>query len=44
MRLNGCAVVTVNPPAELDVRAGDAAAWIAAALGDGGGSGGAWRL
>jgi 23S rRNA (adenine2030-N6)-methyltransferase len=39
LRLNGCAVVVINPPAGLEGPAGEAAAWIAAALGEAGGLG-----
>jgi 23S rRNA (adenine2030-N6)-methyltransferase len=38
-RLNGCAMVVVNAPAEIVGPAGAAAAWIAAALGEKGGTG-----
>jgi len=41
LRLNGCAVVTVNAPPELAAAAGAAAKWIAATLGDPGGLGAA---
>jgi 23S rRNA (adenine2030-N6)-methyltransferase len=39
LRLNGCAMVVVNPPFGLAAPAGDAAAWIAATLGETGGLG-----
>jgi 23S rRNA (adenine2030-N6)-methyltransferase len=39
LRLNGCAMVVVNPPVGLEGPAGDAAAWIAGALGEPGGLG-----
>jgi len=44
LRLNGCAVVTVNAPPALEGRANAAAAWIAATLGDPGGLGAARLL
>jgi 23S rRNA (adenine2030-N6)-methyltransferase len=39
MRLNGCAMIIVNPPPGLEEPAGEAAAWIAAELGEPGGLG-----
>ena len=39
LRLNGCAMLVVNPPFGLETPAGDAAAWIAATLGEAGGLG-----
>jgi len=39
LRLNGCAMIVVNPPFGLEAAAGDAAAWIAATLGEAGGLG-----
>lgn len=39
LRLNGCAMLVVNPPLGLEAPAGDAAAWIAATLGEPGGLG-----
>jgi 23S rRNA (adenine2030-N6)-methyltransferase len=39
LRLNGCAMVVVNPPFGLEAPAGDAAAWVAATLGEPGGLG-----
>jgi 23S rRNA (adenine2030-N6)-methyltransferase len=39
MRMNGCAMAVVNAPAGLEGVAGAAAGWIAAALGEAGGSG-----
>jgi 23S rRNA (adenine2030-N6)-methyltransferase len=39
MKLNGCAMIVINPPAALAGRAGEAAAWVAATLGDPGGEG-----
>lgn len=39
LKMNGCAVLTVNPPAGLAAPAAEAAAWIARALGEAGGLG-----
>lgn len=37
LRMNGCAMIVINPPAGLEAPAAAAAAWIAAALGEDGG-------
>jgi 23S rRNA (adenine2030-N6)-methyltransferase len=39
LRLNGCAMLVVNPTFGLEALAGDAAAWISATLGEAGGLG-----
>jgi 23S rRNA (adenine2030-N6)-methyltransferase len=39
MRLNGCAMLVVNPPAGLAETAASAASWVAGALGEAGGLG-----
>ena len=44
MRLNGCAMAVINPPAGLEGPAGMAAEWIATALGEPGGFGRAGRV
>ena len=44
MKMNGCAMVVLNPPDGLEQGAGDAAAWIAEHLGDKGALGRAWML
>ncbi|MGH7022298.1 MAG: 23S rRNA (adenine(2030)-N(6))-methyltransferase RlmJ [Caulobacteraceae bacterium] len=44
LRLNGCAVIIVNPPAELDAEAAIAAEWIAGAFGGPGAVGRASRI
>jgi 23S rRNA (adenine2030-N6)-methyltransferase len=41
LRMNGCAMVVINPPDGLEGPAAAAAAWIASALGEAGGSGAA---
>ena len=42
MKMNGCAVVMINPPAGAATAAGSVCEWIAAALGQPGGRGEAW--
>ncbi|MDP8916583.1 MAG: 23S rRNA (adenine(2030)-N(6))-methyltransferase RlmJ, partial [Pseudomonadota bacterium] len=44
MRLNGCAVVALNPPAGLAEEAQAACVWTARALGEPGGLGRVWPL
>lgn len=39
LRLNGCAMIVVNPTKDLEEKAGQAAEWIVGALGDGAGLG-----
>jgi 23S rRNA (adenine2030-N6)-methyltransferase len=44
MKMNGCAMVVVNPPAGADVAASEICGWVAAVLGDPGGRGDVWRV
>lgn len=44
MKMNGCAVVTVNPPPDLIAAAGVICDWVARELGEAGGRGEVWRL
>ena len=44
MKMNGCAVVTVNPPPGLADAAASVCDWVARELGDAGGKGEVWRL
>lgn len=44
MKMNGCAMVVVNAPADLDAAAGSICGWVAQTLGDPGGRGEVWRL
>jgi 23S rRNA (adenine2030-N6)-methyltransferase len=44
MRMNGCALVALNPPAGLDAEAAAVAAWVASACGEAGGGARVWRL
>jgi 23S rRNA (adenine2030-N6)-methyltransferase len=44
MRMNGCALVVINPPPGLEAEAGAACAWVAKACGGPDGEGRVWRL
>lgn len=44
MKMNGCAVVTVNPPPGLTAAAAAVCDWVARELGEVGGKGEVWRL
>ena len=44
LKMNGCAMVMINPPAGLSERLEGAAAWIAAQLGGPGASSRVWTL
>ena len=44
MKMNGCAMVVVNPPPGAEAVAAEICAWVATALGDPGGRGEVWRL
>jgi 23S rRNA (adenine2030-N6)-methyltransferase len=44
MRMNGCALVTINPPAGLADVAGVTAEWVVRTCGDAGGEARVWRL
>jgi len=44
MKMNGCALVAVNPPAGLDAAASEAAQWVVRACGESGGEARVWRL
>jgi 23S rRNA (adenine2030-N6)-methyltransferase len=43
MRMNGCAMVVVNPPEGAEAAATEICGWVAAVLGDAGGRGEVWR-
>jgi 23S rRNA (adenine2030-N6)-methyltransferase len=44
MKMNGCAMVVVNPPEGADAVATQICAWVATTLGDAGARGEVWRL
>ncbi len=44
MRMNGCALVVINPPSGLEADATSASDWIVVACGDTGGQARVWRL
>ncbi|MBJ7485229.1 23S rRNA (adenine(2030)-N(6))-methyltransferase RlmJ [Brevundimonas sp.] len=44
MKMNGCAMVVVNPPPGTDAVAAEICTWVATALGEAGGRGEVWRL
>jgi 23S rRNA (adenine2030-N6)-methyltransferase len=44
MRMNGCALVLINPPAGIQTDASSASAWVVRACGDPGGAERVWRL
>lgn len=44
MKMNGCAMVVVNPPTGTDAAASEICGWVAAVLGDPGGRGDVWRV
>ena len=44
MRMNGCAVLLLNPPAGVEAGIADAGAWIATRLGEAGASHRLWSL
>ena len=43
MKMNGCAMVVVNPPEGADVAAGEICGWVALTLGEAGGRAEVWR-
>ncbi|MES2861148.1 MAG: 23S rRNA (adenine(2030)-N(6))-methyltransferase RlmJ [Pseudomonadota bacterium] len=43
MKMNGCAMVVVNPPAGADAAAGEICGWVAHALGEAGSKAEVWR-
>jgi 23S rRNA (adenine2030-N6)-methyltransferase len=44
MKMNGCAMVVVNPPAGTDQAASEICSWVAETLGDAGQKSDIWRL
>ncbi|ADL02043.1 23S rRNA (adenine(2030)-N(6))-methyltransferase RlmJ [Brevundimonas subvibrioides] len=44
MKMNGCAMVVVNPPAGADAAAAEICGWVARTLGDAGAKGEVWRV
>jgi 23S rRNA (adenine2030-N6)-methyltransferase len=44
MKMNGCAMVVVNPPAGADAAASEICGWVAGSLGEAGGKAEVWRV
>ena len=44
MKMNGCAMVVVNPPEGADAAAAEICGWVAGTLGDVGGKAEVWRV
>jgi len=44
MKMNGCAMVVVNPPAGADEAAREICGWVSGSLGEAGGKADVWRL
>ena len=44
MKMNGCALVAINPPPGLDAAAKQTAEWVVRVCGDQGGEARVWRL